>query len=98
MIPPKHEFIEERSWQLLTKFRSQSPCYLLFAYKLVLLLRKKRVPAGRVMKLWRCTAVKTGHATSDAVPCTLSPPNTFVEQTAGSRTEIRSSVGVGLVH
>lgn len=38
MIPPKHEFIEEHSWQLLTKFRSQKS--LLFAYKLVLLLRK----------------------------------------------------------
>lgn len=64
MIPPKHEFIEERSWQLLTKFRSQKS--LLFAYELVLLLRKNvSLQAG----WWSCGIVLL--LRQDTLPLTL---------------------------
>lgn len=84
--------------QLAATDQIQIPKVLAICLQISAAPEEKRVPAGRVMKLWHRTAVKTGHATSDAVPCTLSPPNTFLEQTAGSRIEIRSFVGVGLVH
>lgn len=64
MIPPKHEFIEEHSWQLLTKFRSQKS--LLFAYELVLLLRKNvSLQAG----WWSCGIVLL--LRQDTLPLTL---------------------------